>query len=92
MVLASEKDLRDTKNQIKALEREARKATNVDEHKELQEKIKSLEKQKRRQRQKIFDVEDEIHDKRDALIDALEKRLAQKTSIEPLFTIRWRVA
>jgi len=92
MVMASEKELRDTKNQIKALEREARKATNVDEHKDLQEKIKALETQKRRQRQKIFDVEDEIREKRDALIDALEKRLAQKTKVEPLFTIRWRVA
>lgn len=37
-------------------------------------------------------IEDEILVKRDLLIDALEKRLAQKTTAESLFTIRWKVA
>ena len=39
----------------------------------------------------IFSVEDEIIVKRDALIDSLEKRLAQRTQTETLFTIRWTV-
>jgi hypothetical protein len=30
-------------------------------------------------------------EKRDQLIDQLEKRLAQRTSTETLFTIRWAV-
>ena len=59
--------------------------------KEIQEKIKQAEKKQRRQRQEIFDVEDEILEKRDDLIDALEKRLNQKTTTEELFTIRWQV-
>ncbi len=91
MVVASEKELKDTKAQIKALNRQARLATTVSEQREFQDKIKQLEKKKRRQRQQIFDVEDEIEAKRDALIEALEKRMSQKTSIEPLFTIRWSV-
>ena len=36
-------------------------------------------------------AEDEIMGKRDALIAQLEKRLAQKTEIERLFTVRWSV-
>jgi hypothetical protein len=91
MVLAAEKELRDTKEQIKALNRQARQATTVDEQHQAQEKIKGLEKKKRRQRQRIFDVEDEIMEKRDVLIDALEKRMQQKTSSKPLFTIRWKI-
>lgn len=91
MVVAAEKELRDTKEQIKALNRQARHATTVDEQHGLQEKIRGLEKKKRRQRQKIFDVEDEIMDKRDTLIDALERRMEQRTSVQPLFTIRWAV-
>lgn len=91
MVIASEKDLADTKAQIKTLSRQSRLATTMEEQKQLQEKIAGLENKKRRQRQQIFDVEDEIEKKRDALIEALEKRLAQKTSVEPLFTIRWKV-
>lgn len=91
MVLAAEKELRDTKEQIKALNRQARHATTVEEQHQLQEKIKDLEKKKRRHRQRIFDVEDEITEKRDGLIDALEKRMQQRTESAPLFTIRWTV-
>lgn len=90
-VLASEKELRDTKEQIKALNRQARKATTLDEQHKLQEQVKELERKKRRQRQRIFDVEDEIMEKRDALIDALEKRMTQRTTTKPLFSIRWKV-
>jgi len=91
MVLAAEKELRDTKEQIKAINRQARHATTVEEQHQLQGRIKELEKKKRRQRQRIFDVEDEIMEKRDTLIDALEKRMHQRTKSEPLFTIRWQV-
>jgi len=91
MVLAAEKELRDTKEQIKALNRQARQATTVEEQHQFQEKIKDLERKKRRQRQRIFDVEDEIMEKRDSLIDALEKRMQQRTESIPLFTIRWEV-
>lgn len=91
MVLAAEKELKDTKAQIQAVNRQARQATTTQEQHELQTKLRDLEKKKRRQRQQIFDVEDEIMEKRDRLIDALEKRLAQKTAVEPLFTIQWQV-
>ena len=40
---------------------------------------------------RIFDVEDEILKKRDGLINALEKRLSQKTQNYKLFTIKWSV-
>ena len=91
MVLSAEKDLRDIKEQIKALNRQARQAATIEEQRQIQEKIKGLEKKKRRQRQRIFDVEDEIMEKRDSLIDALEKRMKQRTESVPLFTIRWTV-
>ncbi len=91
MVLAAEKELHDTKEQIKALNRQARQATTVQEQHQFQEKIKDLEQKKRRQRQRIFAAEDEIEEKRDRLIDALEKRMQQRTEAEPLFTIRWTV-
>lgn len=91
MVLAAEKELNDTKERIKALNRQARLATTTEEQHAIQERVKDLEKQKRRQRQRIFDVEDEIMAKRDALIKKLEERMRQRTDVEPLFTIRWSV-
>lgn len=91
MVISAEKELRDTKEQIKTQRRLARQAVTLEEQHQIQEKLRSLETRQRRQRQAIFDVEDEIIEKRDVLIDKLEKRLIQKTETETLFTIRWRV-
>lgn len=91
MVLAAEKELKDTKEQIKALTRQARLAPTVDEQHQIQKKITELEKKKRKQRQRIFEIEDEIMEKRDTLIEKLEKRMQQKTSVKDLFTIRWQV-
>jgi len=91
MILAAEKDLRATKQQIMAFNRQSRLAATMEEQHEIQEKIRELEKKKRRQRQQIFDLEDEIAQKRDDLISALEKRMSQKIAIEPVFTIAWKV-
>ena len=91
MVIAAEKELKDTKQQINVLNRQSRLASTMEEQHELQEKIQDLEKKKRRQRQQIFDLEDEIAQKRDDLISALERRMTQKTISEPLFTIAWNV-
>jgi predicted nucleic acid-binding Zn-ribbon protein len=91
MVLAAEKALTDTKEQIKAMRRQARQALTLEEQHDIQEKLQKLERQQRRQRQEIFNVEDEIMEKRDTLIEQLEQRLSQKTETEALFTIRWRV-
>jgi exonuclease VII large subunit len=92
LVHSAEKALADIKEQIKVQRRLARQASTLTEQRAIQEKIQQLERQQRKQRQEIFKVEDEIMTKRDGLIDQLEKRLAQRTSMETLFTIRWVLA
>ena len=91
MVFSAEKALQDTKEQIKALRRQARQAVTLAEQREIQAKIQKLEAQQRRQRQEIFKAEDEIMVKRDHLIESLERRLAQRTETKTLFTIRWAI-
>jgi hypothetical protein len=91
MVVAAEKDLSDTKAQIKAIRRQARLATTLDEQNDLQQSLTDLEKKQRKQRQQIFEIEDQIAEKRDALIDGLQRRMSQKTKATLLFTIQWRV-
>lgn len=91
MELAAQKDLQQTKDQIKGFNREARKSVSLEEQEALQKKVQELEKKKRRQRKKIFDVEDEIAEKRDLLIDDLERRVAQKIKRNRLFAVRWNV-
>ena len=91
MVIAAERDLTDTKDQIKAIRRQSRLATTLAEQNDLQNKLRDLEKKQRKQRQGIFEVEDKIAEKRDRLIDGLQRRMSQKTTKTSLFTIRWRV-
>jgi hypothetical protein len=91
LIVAAEKELKDTKAKIKLLNRQARQATATTEQLELQKQIMELEKMQRRQRQRVFEVEDEIIEKRDTLITRLEKQMAQRTERKPLFSIRWAV-
>ena len=91
MVVSAEKALVDTKEQIKALRRQACQAVTLKEQYEIQPKIQKLEKQQRRQRYDICRAEDEIMEKRDSLIESLERRLAQHSATEALFTVRWAV-
>jgi ERCC4-related helicase len=91
MVVAAEKELADTKAQIKSLRRHSRLATTLDEQNDLQHKLSDLEKKQRKQRQQIFEIEDRIAEKRDTLIDRLQQRMTQKTHSTHLFTIQWEV-
>jgi hypothetical protein len=91
MVIAAETELADTKAQIRAVRRQAWLATTVDEEHALQQQQRELERKQRRQRQRIFDLEDDIALGRDVLIDGLQRRMSQKTTATPLFTIRCAV-
>ena len=91
LILTSEKELQDTKTKLKEAKRQARMAKTTEEQHQIQKQIKNLERAQRKQRQRIFEVEDEIMDRRDDLIDELESKMVQKTERENLFTIRWKV-
>jgi ERCC4-related helicase len=90
-LLAAEEGLRETKARIAQLKRDARKAATLEEQAAIQNELRELERKQRRQRQDIFSTEDEIIERRDALIDQLEKRLQQHTQTDNLFTLRFSV-
>lgn len=91
LILSAEKELKDTKSNLRELNRQHRLATSQQERLDIELKIKEMSKKQREQRQRIFDAEDEINAKRDGLIDQLKKRLEQRTDTEQLFIIRWKV-
>jgi hypothetical protein len=90
-LLASEAAIRDTKARIAQHKRDARKVATLDEQASIQNELLHLERLQRKQRQEIFDVEDEIVARRDALINELQQRLQQSTQSDTLYTIRWKV-
>ncbi|MFZ2399097.1 MAG: hypothetical protein WAW31_10610 [Smithella sp.] len=91
MEMATAKEMDNTKREIANMRRQVRMATNMQQQSELQNQLQKLEKTRRQQQQKIFDIEDEIAAKRDNLIEQLTKRMKQKTIATPVFTIRWQV-
>lgn len=90
-VFAAEKALKDAKSRILELKRDARSATSPEQQHRIQTQIQELEKSKRRLRQRIFEVEDEIIEERDQMIADLEARLQQDISKQELFAVRWAV-
>ena len=90
-LLAAEEALKNTKARITQLKRDARKAATLQEQDGIQRELSEQERKQRRLRQEVFEVEDEIIAKRDALIASLQQRLQEKTSHETLFSIRWQV-
>lgn len=87
----AENKIKITKGRIREINRQLRNTESQDQmlilHKELQE----LESQKRNQRQKVFEIEDEIEKKRDEIIGQIEDRMEVKLSKEELFKIRWHL-
>ncbi|WP_339889896.1 SNF2-related protein [Neptuniibacter pectenicola] len=90
-LLSVEQQLEDTRTKIKETKRRTRLANSLEEQKAAQEELKQLEKAQRKQRQEIFDVEDEIEQRRDQLIDTLEQQMHQQSSSHQLFRIRWQL-
>jgi superfamily II DNA/RNA helicase len=92
VVAAAERNLSQVKTEVRAANRAAALATTVEEQAQAQETIRELEKRKRSARKKIFETEDEIENKRDLLIEALQKKLVQDVDTQTLFALRWEVA
>jgi len=83
--------LKELDDEIKELKKQARLAPNLSEKLKL-EKEKRLLEGKRDEAWREYDsAAKEIENKKDGLIDEIEKKLKQKISEEKLFTIRWKI-
>ncbi|MFN5661624.1 MAG: hypothetical protein ACK48N_06000, partial [Planctomyces sp.] len=64
-------------------------AETVQLRQEAQDRLAELERRRRRQRQEIFDLEDEIEKKRQGLISQLRQHATKTSRIETIFVTRW---
>ncbi|HEV7284098.1 MAG TPA: hypothetical protein VGN75_04505, partial [Kaistia sp.] len=88
---AAEKTLDDLKARVKDLSRQAQQIEDLSEQHRLQTEIRDVEREKRKARQHIFEVEDEVTAERTRLIDDLARRLRERHGVRTLFTLRWRL-
>lgn len=89
--LAAQQALQDIKNQIKETKRQKQQAPNLAEQQIWEKRQRDLEKNLSRQRNKVWEIEDEIETKRDELIEKIQFQLQQTHSTEEILTIRWEI-
>lgn len=88
---AVELAIKETKQKIKELNREANKTFDPHEQLKIQSEIQELTKKQKKQRQEIFTMEDEIVELRDKMITDIKHRMKQETTINELYTINWKL-
>lgn len=86
-----EQCIRQLDKDIKQVRRESKIAPTLEEKLALQKQQRKLESLRNRQRRELFDKQDEVDERREALIESLEGKLSKKTDVQDLFTIRWSV-
>ena len=86
-----EREIKEIDRQIKEARRAATTALTLEEKLAGQKQIKALEGLRNQKRRTLFDAQDEVDKQREELIARIEGKLAQNTSIESLFMIRWHL-
>jgi hypothetical protein len=86
---ALERELRELDTQIKGAKKASKSAVALAEKLEAQKQIKALEAKRNTKRRQLFEAQDDVDRKRAELIEEIERQLQTKTSIEPVFTLRW---
>lgn len=84
-----EQSIKETDKEIKEVRRNAKIAPTLEEKLAWQKQQRDLERARNKQRKELFDRQDEVDERREALIEQLEGKLNQTVQIEDLFTIRW---
>jgi superfamily II DNA or RNA helicase len=84
-------ELKELDREIKLIKKEARQAANLDHKVSLHKKAKELEKKRNEKRRHLFEAQDEIDERKENLIEQIERRLQQTVEEEALFSIRWQI-
>lgn len=86
-----EQSIKELDKQIKQVRREAKIVASLEEKLSLQKQQRQLESLRNKSRRELFDRQDEVDERRESLIETLERKLNKKTDVETLFTISWQL-
>lgn len=89
--VALEREIKDMDRQIREARRAASQARSLDAKLAAQKQIRALEGQRTAKRRNLFDAQDQIDERREAIIHDIEGRLAPRVSLEPVLTIGWKL-
>lgn len=86
-----ERAIKEIDQQIKDARRAATVALTLDEKLSGQRRVRALESERNARRRALYDAQDDVDRRREALIQATEARLQVQASSQAVFTIRWSV-
>jgi len=86
-----ERELKDLDRAIKEARTLSRQAATLSEKLEAQREQKALEQKRNKKRRELFDAQDQIDERRNELIEGIERQLRAVHTTELIFTIRWRL-
>ncbi len=84
-----EMQLKELEKNIRANKTEARKILKLEEKVKMQRMIKEMEIKRREMRQDLYQAQDEVDTRKEALLEEIEKRMQQKIEIKNIVLIRW---
>ncbi|HEY4513560.1 MAG TPA: SNF2-related protein [Candidatus Paceibacterota bacterium] len=88
---ALELDLKKLDIDIKTDKTNAKKIINLDDKLKAQRVIKDSEKKRNEMRKKLYEAQDEVEGRKEKLLETIEAQLKQRSKMETLFTISWKI-
>jgi hypothetical protein len=88
---ALEIELRNLDIEIKTAKTNAKKVVFLVEKLKVQREIKEMEKKRNEMRRELYNAQDEVDLRKEELIGRVEAQLNQKSSLTPLFIVRWKI-
>jgi adenine-specific DNA-methyltransferase len=86
-----EREIKELDRQIKEARRAATAALTLEEKLAAQKSVRAIEAQRNTRRRALFDAQDDIDRRCEQLIVEIEGKLEQKTGLQELFSIRWKI-
>lgn len=84
-----EREIKEIDRQIKEARRGATAALSLEAKLEAQKQVRVLEAQRNQKRRSLFDAQDEVDKRRETLIEEIEGKLKQNSTLQELFCVRW---